>query len=143
MKIKAKSYKETKIYKGSSQDIKEEIKAYKDKYKLDNDNLYYALRLYDLKHIDKATNAKASSGAQYACIFSALSFVAISANNVDKRILLINAILFLIFLIIYLGGFTNQFTKEKRALRKILKKNNVDQEFITKKELKEKESLNN
>lgn len=141
MKIQAKSYKETNIYKSSNQSIKDEIKSYKQKYNLDNDNLYYALRLYDLKHLDKETVRKASSGAQYATIFSALSFVAISANtNIDKRILLINAILFLIFLVIYLGGCTNQFTKEKRALRKILNKNNITEEFITNKELKEKEA---
>lgn len=141
MKITPKSYKETKIYQTSNQSIKDEIKTYKQKYNLDNENLYYALRLYDLKHLDKELVRKASSGAQYAVIFSALSFVAISANNnIDRRILLINAILFLIFLVIYLGGFTNQFTKEKRALRKILKKNNITEEFITNKELKEKEA---
>lgn len=141
MKITPKSYKETKIYQTSNQSIKGEIKAYKQKYNLDNENLYYALRLYDLKHLDKELVRKASSGAQYAVIFSALSFVAISANsNIDRRILLINAILFLVFLVIYLGGFTNQFTKEKRALRKILKKNNITEEFIANKELKEKVS---
>lgn len=138
MKIKPKSYKETYVYRTSKQAVKSDINNYKDKYDLDNEYLYYALRLYDLKHLDKDEVRKASSGAQYATIFSALSFVAISANNVDKRVLLINAILFLIFLIIYLGGFTNHYTNEKRALRKLLKKKGIKEEFITSEELKQK-----
>lgn len=138
MKIVAQNYKNTDIYKKSTPEIKEEIKAYKEKYNPDNDYLYYALRLYDLKHIDPAIVQKASSGAQFALILTTLSFIAVSANKVDKIILLINALLFLGFLLIYLGGFTNQFQNEKRALRKFLKKQKVKEEFITKAELKAK-----
>ena len=138
MKIQAQNYKNTDIYKKATPEIKEEIKAYKEKYNLNNDYLYYALRLYDLKHIDPLIVRKASSGAQLALILTAISFIAVSANKVDKIILFINAILFLAFLIIYLGGFSNQFQNEKRALRKLLKKEKVKEEFITKAELKTK-----
>lgn len=140
MNIVAQNYKNTDIYKKSTPEIKEEIKAYKEKYNLDNDYLYYALRLYDLKHIDPAIVRKASSGAQFALILTALSFIAVSANKVDKTILLINALLFLAFLVIYLGGYSNQFQNEKRALRKLLRKQKVREEFITKAELQAKKA---
>lgn len=143
MKIQPQNYKNTKIYKEASPAVKQEIKDYKDKYSLDNDHLYYALRLYDLKHLDPAIVRKASSGAQFAMILTALSFIAVSANNVDKLILLINAVLFLAFLIIYLGGFSNQFQNEKRALRKLLKKQKVKEEFITRQELEAKKKDEN
>ena len=138
MKIQAQNYKNTDIYKKATPEIKEEIKAYKEKYNLNNDYLYYDLRLYDLINIDPVIVRKASSGAQLALILTAISFIAVSANKVDKIILFINAILFLAFLIIYLGGFSNQFQNEKRALRKLLKKEKVKEEFITKAELKTK-----
>lgn len=134
MKPTIKSYKTTEIYKTA----KEEIKEYKEKYNLDNDSLYLALRLYDLKHLDPSIIKKASSGAQLAAILSGLSLIFVSQNADNKTVALINAIVFMTFFILYIGGFTNQYQNEKRAIRKILKKQGIKEEFITKEEIKAK-----
>ena len=131
MKIQIKSYKGTNIYENGKGTIKDEIKAYKERNNLDNDALYLELRLYDLKHIDPQLNKRASSGAAFAAAISGLSLIFISQSSKNKTGMLINAIVFIVFFIMYVGGFTNQFQIEKRAIRKELKKRKIKEEFIT------------
>lgn len=121
MKIEIKDYKTTRIYQNKA--AREQIKRYRETYNLNNETLYLELYLYDLKHIDKSIALKANSGAALTAALLGLSFVALANNeNVNRYALLANAILFIIAMIIYLSGISSQFERDKRAIRKLLKK---------------------
>lgn len=140
MNLTIKNYKSTDIYRNAKGNVKEEIRAYKAKHNLDDEGMYLALRLYDLKHTDPNLVKKASTGAQLAAALSGLSLVMVSQSSTNQTAILINAVVFIVFFVLYIGGFTNQFQNEKRAIRKRLKELGVKEEFITEEEKLAKEA---